>query len=329
MTGLSTEPIKNAVENFLRSLNDEQKESCVFPVDDKEWRRWSNIDIGLYKRTGIGLADLSEEQKDLSFQILHESLSPKGFEKTQDIMKMEDYLARLSGEFENLGHDKYWFTFFGKPSDTEPWGWQLDGHHLVINYFVLGGQIVMTPTFMGSEPNYIEDGENAGTRTFEKEELLGLTLYHSLDDEQKQQATLFDRKEVAYNQTESFRDNAVLPYAGIKASAFSESQLMLLKGLISEYVGNMREGYSKIKMDEVLAHIDETYFSWVGAMDGSGPFYYRIQSPVIIIEFDHQKPVFLEGDKPSKKHVHTVVRTPNGNDYGKDLLRQHLEQHAH
>jgi hypothetical protein len=27
--------------------------------------------------------------------------------------------------------------------------------------------------------------------------------------------------------------------------------------------------------------------------------------------------------------VHTVVRTPNGNDYGKDLLRQHYALHAH
>jgi len=25
----------------------------------------------------------------------------------------------------------------------------------------------------------------------------------------------------------------------------------------------------------------------------------------------------------SRRHVHSVVRTPNGNDYGKDLLRQH------
>ena len=26
---------------------------------------------------------------------------------------------------------------------------------------------------------------------------------------------------------------------------------------------------------------------------------------------------------------HAVVRTPNGNDYGKDLLRQHYQQHPH
>ena len=59
-------------------------------------------------------------------------------------------------------------------------------------------------------------------------------------------------------------------------------------------------------------------------------FYYRIHSPVILIEFDHQRPIALDRSNiPTRKHIHTVVRTPNGNDYGKDLLRQHLEQHHH
>ena len=91
----------------------------------------------------------------------------------------------------------------------------------------------------------------------------------------------------------------------------------------------MKEGHAKLRMEEIVNHFDDTYFSWVGATDASGPFYYRIQSPVVLIEFDHQKPIFLEGSKPSKKHVHTIVRTPNGNDYGRDLLRQHLEAEHH
>ena len=59
---------------------------------------------------------------------------------------------------------------------------------------------------------------------------------------------------------------------------------------------------------------------------------YRIHSPVVLIEFDHQTPValrHLEQGKPTREHIHTVVRTPNGNDYGKDLLRQHYQQHPH
>jgi hypothetical protein len=62
-------------------------------------------------------------------------------------------------------------------------------------------------------------------------------------------------------------------------------------------------------------------------------FYYRIHSPVILIEFDHQLPVgtakLNPENKPTRDHIHVVIRTPNGNDYGKDLLRQHLEQHSH
>jgi len=32
---------------------------------------------------------------------------------------------------------------------------------------------------------------------------------------------------------------------------------------------------------------------------------------------------------PNREHIHAVVRTPNGNDYGKDLLRQHYAEHPH
>ena len=67
-----------------------------------------------------------------------------------------------------------------------------------------------------------------------------------------------------------------------------------------------------------------------GEPTGDSIFYYRIQSPVLLIEFDHQGPIALSRDRrPTRNHVHTVLRTPNGNDYGKDLLRQHLEQRAH
>jgi len=82
-------------------------------------------------------------------------------------------------------------------------------------------------------------------------------------------------------------------------------------------------------MEEIKDHLNDTYFAWIGPDSDSSVFYYRIQSPVVLIEFDHQRPVFLEGDSPSRKHIHTVVRTPNGNDYGKDLLRRHLEEHHH
>jgi hypothetical protein len=326
-TNVSTTGIKNAVEKFLASLTPELRENCTFPIDDREWRRWSNIDY--YERKGVGLNDLSESQKALVFQILKESLSAKGYNKTQDIMKMEAYLARLTGETDLLGPDLYWFSFMGSPSETEPWGWQIDGHHLVINYFILGDQIVMTPTFMGSEPNFIADGANQGTRTFEHEERLGLKFYHSLNEEQRAEATLFNKKEYNYLQAGAFSDNIVVPYKGLKLSGLNDAQRQILEELIFEYIGNIKAGHAEIRMEEIRTHLNETHFSWVGDAEGVGPFYYRVHSPVVLIEFDHQKPIFLEGTIAGKKHVHTIVRTPNGNDYGKDLLQQHLDDHHH
>lgn len=81
-------------------------------------------------------------------------------------------------------------------------------------------------------------------------------------------------------------------------------------------------------------NIDKTYFAWIGGTEDKSVCYYRIHSPVILIEFDHQRPVGLRHlsatpDLPNHEHIHVVVRTPNGNDYGKDPLRQHYLLHPH
>jgi hypothetical protein len=50
---------------------------------------------------------------------------------------------------------------------------------------------------------------------------------------------------------------------------------------------------------------------------------------VVLIEFDHHPGVAFDNPVPSPNHVHTVVRTPNGGDYGADLLGQHHERFDH
>ena len=68
-------------------------------------------------------------------------------------------------------------------------------------------------------------------------------------------------------------------------------------------------------------------FSGFGGLDDKAVFYYRIQSPVVLIEFDHLSGIAFDNEEPTRNHIHTVVRTPNGGDYGKDLLRQHYARH--
>jgi len=222
----------------------------------------------------------------------------------------------------------------GKPSATEPWGWQFDGHHVIVNYFVLGDQVVMTPFFAGSEPVIATSGKFKGTSVLQDEQGRGLAFVNTLDAAQRTRAILSSEKKGNNNLTEAWKDNAVVPPAGITAADLSDAQRRQLRDLIALYVGNMDEGHAKVKMSDVDKHMAATSFAWIGKTDPDAVFYYRIQSPVILIEFDHQTPANLRQlaanpNIPNHEHIHVVVRTPNGNDYGKDLLRQHYAQHPH
>ncbi|MGH9312704.1 MAG: DUF3500 domain-containing protein [Vicinamibacterales bacterium] len=324
-TGVTTAPVRQAAARFLALLTPDQRKRTAFGVDDGEWRLWNNIHR--YTRQGISFKEMTDGQRDRAFGLLRASLSTRGLETSRAIMRLNGHLAELVQNFEEYGEGLYHLTVMGEPSDSEPWGWQLDGHHLIINYFVQRDQVVMTPTFMGSEPVSAETGQYAGTVVLQDEQNAGLVLLKSLSDDQRKKAVVAPEKPGNNAQAQAFRDNLVLDYAGIRATDLTAPQQKQLMEVVSTFVGHLDEGHAKIRIDEVRARLNDTYFAWVG---GTDVFYYRIHSPVILIEFDHQLPVALGGPRvPGRRHIHTVVRTPNGNDYGKDLLRQHYEVHRH
>ena len=327
-SGVSTAPVREAAVQFLASLTSEQRARTAFAVDDDEWRKWNNVHR--YVRQGVSFKEMSDAQRERGYALMRAGLSARGFAKSRAVMRLNGYLAELVKNLEEYGEGLYNLTVMGTPSDSQPWGWQLDGHHLIVNYFVLGDQVVMTPSFMGSEPVTATTGQYAGTAVLQEEQDKGLTFMRSLTPEQQKTATLAADKTGNNALSQAFRDNLVLDYAGLRASTLTPAQRNGLIGVIQEFVGNMADGHAKVKMDDVRRHLDATWFAWVGGTGADSPFYYRIHSPVILIEFDHQTPVALPGPRvPGKAHIHTVVRTPNGNDYGKDLLRQHYEKHKH
>ena len=331
-TGVSTEPVRKAADAFLASLTPDQRKATKFPVDDPEWRKWMNQHF--YIRQGVSFKEMNENQREMAISLLRASLSAKGLKLSQDIMRLNHTLGELNNnDFEQYGELLYWITIMGEPSSKEPWGWQIDGHHLIINYFVLGDQVVMTPFFAGSEPVIAHSGKYKGTSILQSEQSDGLKFVNALSDEQRAKAILSVSKTGNNNVGEAFKDNVVLDYKGLKASAMTESQRKELGALIEDYVNNMKEGHARVRMDEVRKHLDNTWFAWIGETKPDSVFYYRIHSPVILIEFDHQTPAGLRHlnppGKPNREHVHTVVRTPNGNDYGTDLLRQHYAMHPH
>jgi Protein of unknown function (DUF3500) len=339
-TGVSTRPILDAAEEFLATLDTAQRTKVMLDAEARERREWFNIH-GNFFRHGLILEDLARAQREAAMRLMSATLSARGFAQARDVMRLNGMLVEITGRTADYGEWPYFITLFGMPSAGAPWGWQIDGHHLNLNFFVLGDQLVITPSFMGSEPCSVTSGPLAGTSVFVPEARAGLALIRSLGAEQTTRAMLGDSilpddlppalNHPVYGRmvAGAFRDNAVVPYEGVRGDALSDAQRRLLLTLVGTYVGWARDGHAAVKMTEVEAHLDETHFAWMGATGDEGPFYYRVHSPVVLIEFDHQAGLIFDNAAPTHHHVHTLIRTPNGGDYGADLLRQHHERFDH
>ena len=218
-TGVSTKLIREAAEAFLASLSADQCARTLFPADTDQWRKWSNIHPTLL-RHGMALFEMSDRQRDCAFALLRESLSQRGFEETLDLMHLNETVLELTGRLDEYGEDLYWLSIMGAPSVTQPWGWQWDGHHLIINYFILGDQVVVTPTFLGAEPVHAVSGKYAGVRAFKGDEDRGLALFRALSESQRFK-TVIAPETSGEDFTTAFRDNLVLDYQGIRAGELS------------------------------------------------------------------------------------------------------------
>src|SRR5262245_12276984 len=275
-TGVTTAPILDAAQNFLAALDATQRAKAVLGTGADERRTWLNIHPYVY-RHGLMLEDLAPAQREAAMRLLEATLSTRGFAQARDIMRLNGLLVEITGKAADFGEWPYFVTLFGMPSADAPWGWQIDGHHLNLNFLVLGDQLVFTPSFMGSEPCSVASGPLAGTAVFGSEARAGLALIRALDERQSRKAVLrasimpedlppelqdpVDGRMVAG----AFKDNAVIPYAGVRGSDLSDAQRRLLLTLVGTYVGWARDGHAAVKMTEVAAHLDETHFAWMGA----------------------------------------------------------------
>lgn len=321
-TGADTSAVIAAATAFLASLDDTQRAATLFDVEADEWRLWSNVHN--YQRNGVSVAEMSTDQVDAGYALLQAALSVRGFERTRNIMKLNEYAAEVTGNSE-FGEGPYYFTVLGTPSVSDPWGFQFEGHHLVLNYFVLGDQVVATPTFLGTEPRVALSGEYEGLSEFDDVLEAAPAVFAALDADQQAAALASDTK--GEMRAEAFSDNAEVPYAGLVVDQLNDEQRSQLLDLVELFVGHYDDAHAAIKMDEIGEHLDETYFSWEGPTEVGSAFYFRIQSPVIYIEFDCQGPgPASDSANPdaTQNHIHSITRTPNGNDYGKVLLARHL-----
>ncbi|KAF4975665.1 hypothetical protein FZEAL_7555 [Fusarium zealandicum] len=334
--GAPTAQMADAAQRAIQAASAEEREALLKPIDAREWRSWLNPEIYAF-RHGVRLEEASERLVTSLHGLMKASLSPAGYEKASGCMKVNQFLGEVVDGQGVLNENSYNFVIFGDPSPEKPWGWQLFGHHLCMNCFVVGTQMVISPVFMGAEPNIIDAGPNKGVQLFTDQELTALRLMQSIDTTTQKDVQIYKKLNGPefptwrYHRADqrhmggAFQDNRVIPYEGVKLPTLSDSHQNMVRKLIVMSLNYLPEEALAAKMQDIFDHWDDTWFCWIGGYGDGDAFYYKVHSPVVMVEFDHHSGVFLNNKEPLPFHIHTLVRTPNGNDYGMELLKQYQQ----
>jgi hypothetical protein len=323
-----------AAEDLLSALDDEGRTRITFDVDAVEWQTWANPEF-LQFDTGLRLDQQPQVVREKALALMRASLSPEGYEIAHAMMLINGFLGEVVDLETILNEFSYNIALYGTPDLRAPWGWQLYGHHCAVNCLVVEGRMALSPVFLGAEPDEIDAGPHAGlTGPFADRIDHGLRLMAALPAEQRRAATVYeqmvdpampegrvhpgDERHLAG----AFQDNRVIPFEGIRVAEMPAEAQQHALAIAETFVELLPEGPRAARLREIADHLDETWFSWIGGSRPGDVFYYRLQSPVLIAELDHHCGVFLDYDTPKTFHIHTVLRTPHGNDYGRAWVRQ-------
>ena len=320
-TPLSAQDLVGKANAFIKTLSDPQKTKALYPFDTAE--RYRFMYIPLDDRKGISMNELNDAQRTAVFDLLKTSLAEETVKKMQSIMLLDNVLKEMEhrkpeDHFRDPG--KYFITIFGIPSAKTIWGWRFEGHHIAFHFSANKKELVAgTPSFLGSNPAIVLQGPQKDENVLKDETDKGFAMLHALSAEELKKA-IIDTAAPGEIITAASRTAMIANPAGIKYSELSPANQQLLLQLLSLYIHR----YTKLFADNMLkeiqtAGLNNLWFSWAGYTEHvlGKPYYYRIQGPSIIIEYDNSQ--------NNANHIHTVIRDLN-NDFGGDLLLQHYKE---
>src|SRR5512134_2557103 len=188
----SSASMAGATKNFLAALTPEQKAKAGFKFEDEQRFVWHFIPDSMFPRKGLSFKEMEPTQQKLAHAFLSTGLSQRGYLKATTIMSLETILKELEqGKGPVRDNDLYFFSVFGEPSETQTWGWKVEGHHLSLNFAVVNGQLIASaPRFFGSNPADVKSGPRQGLRVLGQEEDLARDLARSLTAEQLKVAVI-------------------------------------------------------------------------------------------------------------------------------------------
>lgn len=303
-----------AATDFLNSLEEEQRDKATFEFKDEERVNWHYIPL---ERNGLALRDMRADQQHLAHGLLSTGLSHTGYLKAVQIMSLERLLWELENQAPKRDPEYYLIWIFGKPDPKGTWGWRFEGHHLSLNFTIVNGELISeTPAFWASNPGVVKEGPRKGLRVLAGEEDLARELVKSLSAEQKEKAVIADKAPEDIL-TKDLPKVDALENKGIGYADLTDDQKKALWRLIDEYLNNHHPVLAEEERDRVVAEQDTLKFAWAGGFEFGEGHYYYVQGKSFILEYCNIQNEAL--------HPHAAWRN-FGEDFGRDLLREHLKQ---
>lgn len=307
--------VRTAALAFLESLDEERSALARIPFHSPERENWHYVPTS---RKGLALAEMNDSQKNAAVTLANAVFSETGALKAAQIIALESILAELENAPDFRDPEQYSVSVFGSPGAETGWGFRFEGHHLSSNITIVGDDVSLTPSFMGANPAEVQNGEMKGQRVLANEEDLARSLVVSLVKAGKTKVIFSQRppREIITGQD---REASALETVGIAAIELSNPEKAQLIEIVALYTGRYREEFAESDLERMTgAGLNKVHFAWAGGYAKGEPFYYRIQGPTFLIEACNVQ--------NGANHLHTVWRDFE-NDFGRDLLRDHLENH--
>lgn len=302
---------------LLATLSSEQRAKALFAASSDQLYNWHFVPRS---RPGLPWGEMTADQQKAGHDLLKVSLSKVGYQKVEDIRSLEPVLKELEGG--NAGRDErlYTLSFFGEPSDTKSWAWRYEGHHISLTFVYRDGRLVAsTPQFLGSNPEQVVSGPKKGLRPLPKERDLAFKLLSTLKPDQLAKVKIGSETKGDII-TGNARQAVIEGHLGLAYREMSTEQKKALLELLKAHAEVQSDKEQARRMKQIEAEeLNDLVFAWMGATDGEGRHYYRIQGKNLIVEYDNSQ--------GNGTHIHTVWRNKK-EDFGADPLLGHY-QHGH
>ncbi|MFH5879419.1 DUF3500 domain-containing protein [Arthrobacter sp. NA-172] len=263
-----TSGMVTAAEKLMARASQEQRDRFGYAVDAHEWQSWANPEF-MQHDTGLRLDEVEPPVRDAALALVEASLSVQGYTLVRNLMRINGFLGDVVELPALMNEYSYNFAVYGAPSETKPWGWQLFGHHVALNCLVAGTQLVLSPVFLGAEPDVIDAGPHQGVKVFKERIGWARELMASMPDALRNEArTYADMQDPAMPEGRlhpgderhlagCFQDNRIIPYEGVLLSSMPPESLALVDCLVEDFIAYLPPGPREARVREIREHYGE------------------------------------------------------------------------